>query len=471
MKVNLFVILHNRFLFFLAASLIVLQSIAAQQVGPSEFLNRVFIHHPDAKRAELLTEISAAALLSARGGFDPELFSDFNSKTFKGDDYWNISESGVWIPTMGGLEIMAGYRTATGDFLNEERSIPAAGQAFAGIKANLLQGLITDERRTGLQRARLLNDWNQLEANAIRNDIGYYALLAYLELSYLTTEMDILENSIVLNETQLEQSIISFETGASASLDTLEIAMQVQQRKLDLASVVANIAAVQAEINVYTNDGPALAPQQTITLDAFMDLLRVYGSLPDFANNPELRAYDFKLADLQLERRLKAQKRLPKLSVKYEAMADAFDFTPTDGEGSSVGSFILNDNKFDVAFSVPIPNRSARGELKLAELKIQDTDLQRTLKSQELEQKTNQYLQQIQIQQRQLDQQTSLVAGYLRLLEAERLKFRLGDSSAFFVNTRENKYLEGRVKMLKTQKDLIKTYLSLHYTTGNFPNW
>lgn len=451
----------------LGGSLVAIQ--AQQTTGPREYLRLVYQNYPEAQIADLLPEYAAANLLSARGGFDPLLYGDYDRKTFKDTEYWDTAEGGVMIPTIGGLEFGAGYRTARGEFLNEEQTIPAVGQAFASVKANLLQGLVLDERRTALQRAQLLNDWNNLEADVIRNEVAFDAMLAYLDASFVISQLEIVENSILNNRFQLDQAIIGFEAGALAALDTLEIFMQLQQRKLERTELETDLAAIDADIDLYTQE--AVVTSEVASLQELDDFLLVYNNLPGFGNNPELRAYEFKLADLQIERRFKAQKRLPKLFLKYEALADGFDFTPTDGEGNSVGQFILNDNKFQAGFSVPIPNRAARGELQIADLKIRENTLLRDLKLQQLTQKFEQYQQQVFLQNEQLDRQEELVDGYRQLLEAEQLRFRLGDSSAFYVNIRENKYLEGLMKQLKTQKDLLKSKLALHYVTGNFMAW
>ncbi|PHI21893.1 hypothetical protein CEQ90_00985 [Lewinellaceae bacterium SD302] len=445
-------------------------------LSPEAFLRQVFANNPDALRADLLGEMAAASLLTARGGFDPELYGDYYGKNFKGTDYWDISEAGLYVPTLGGLELLAGYRTASGDFLSTADTQPTRGQAFAGIKAHLLQGLITDERRTSLRRAELLQQWNEIEALAIRNDLGFDAMLVYLDYSYASSELELLRFSRNLAELRLDQTRSAFTAGDRPALDTLETAMQLSQREVDIASARTDLIAAERNANIllWESADPGSVP---LSLPPPVDLesLNLYiGSqqpVIDASNNPELLAYNFKLADLDLERRLKKQKVLPKLTVKYEALADGFDFTPKDEEGNSVGDFVLNDNKFEVAFTAPIFQRTARGEVQLNALKIRDSELQRDLKIRSLNQKLQQYQEQLEQTRNQYDLQQGLVNNYRRLLEAEQIKFDLGDSSVFLLNSRENKWLDSRMKLLKTRKELSKIELTLQYLGGNIGSW
>lgn len=466
-------------LFFLLANCLLGTVLFAQQdqlLTPEAYLARVFAYHPEALRADLLDEVSEATMLLARGGFDPVAYGDYLGKTFKETNYWDIAEGGVYVPTVGGLELYGGYRTATGDFLSDERSIPLRGQAFAGIKANLLQGLITDERRTGLQRARLLSAWNQVERRAIRNELAFSAMLAYLDFSYSNEEIDLLESTVALAAERQVQTVIGFEAGDRAALDTLEAEVQRQQRELELAEARLIFMETSRNVAQFLWDDPNdpmafVIPESPLELNPLIVNFTARTTVSNILNNPELLAYDFKLTDLSLEGRLKRQKLLPKLSVKYEAIGDAFDFTPKDEEGNSIGNFILNDNKFEVAFTTSLFMRSARGDVKLNELKQQDTELLRINKLRTLEQKRDQYFAQLDLLNVQLARQRSLVTDYRRLLDAERIKFRVGDSSVFLVNSRENKWLEARLKLLKTEKDVAKIYLTLNYIAGDLGSW
>ena len=195
------------------------------------------------------------------GSFDPELYADYDDKFFKKSDYWDIGEGGIRLPTMGGLEFSGGYRWASGSYLNPENfQSPTRGQSFIGLKANLLQGLFTDERRTQLNRAQLLEDWNFIEARSIQNGLAYDALKAYVEWSLATAYYDIVEEAIELAELRLIQTIQSYEAGDKPALDTLETNLQLRQRRVDLLAAERDLIATRQYLNsfVWIGNNPAI---------------------------------------------------------------------------------------------------------------------------------------------------------------------------------------------------------------------
>lgn len=451
-------------------------TIAAQERGQllslEEYLQAVLRHHPTSLRAALLRSEAAAVRTLAGGSFDPLLFADYETKNFKGSEYWRIGEGGLLLPTMGGLEFSAGYRWASGEYLNSEFELPARGQAFAGLKANLLQGLLTDERRTALNKAKLLEQWNEVEIAAIQNDLIYDASLAYIQWSYYQVQKEIISDGLVLAADRLDQTRQGFLSGELPALDTLETFILLQERQTELAKVEAELVYARTLANQFLwNEQTSLEdlyPSSKPISTTALQLAPAFDASGNIENNPDLRAYDFKLQDIALERRLKAQKQLPKLSLKYELLADVFDFTPgaAPGETLGVGDFLLQDNKFGINFSMPIFMRQARGDLQLNEIKRQQTELDRKQKSGELALKLAQYEAQIQLQQEQLDVSSNMVNNYQRLLEAEQIKFNLGESSVFLLNTRESKLLNARLKLAKIEADLAKARASRRYVLG-----
>lgn len=451
------------------------QEMPGQLLSLEEYLEAVVRNHPTSRRAALLRSEAAAARTLAAGSFDPLLFTDYETKTFKGTEYWRIGEGGLLLPTMGGLEFSAGYRWASGDFLNSEFELPARGQAFAGLKANLLQGLLTDERRTALNKAKLLEQWNEIEIAAIQNDLIYDASLAYIQWAYYQVQKEIINDGLALAADRLIQTRQGFRAGELPALDTLETFIILQERQTELAKVEAELVYARTLANQFlwneqtdlTNLYPSSMPISTTALQ----LTPAFEANGSIANNPDLIAYDFKLQDIEIERRLKAQKQLPKLSLKYELLADVFDFTPSAGPGETqgVGDFLLQDNKFGINFSMPLFMRQARGDLQLNEIKRQQTELDRRQKEADLGLKLAQFDVQIQLQRDQLQVTRSMVNNYQRLLEAEQIKFNLGESSVFLLNARESKLLDARLKLAKIETDLAQARASRRYILGGPP--
>jgi hypothetical protein len=99
----------------------------------------------------------------ARGGFDPKLYSEWEQKSFDGKEYFTLGETGFKIPTWAGVELKGNFLVSGGDFLNPENTLPTAGQAVAGVKVSLLQGMFIDERRAMLRQEELFEKYKKAE--------------------------------------------------------------------------------------------------------------------------------------------------------------------------------------------------------------------------------------------------------------------------------------------------------------------
>ena len=67
---------------------------------------------------------------------------------------------------------------------------------------------------------------------------------------------------------------------------------------------------------------------------------------------------------------------------------------------------------------------------------------------------------------RQIVTQEEMVTNYSTLLQAENEKFRIGESSIFLLNSREQKLIEAQLKQLKLQAQYQKMQWKLRWAMG-----
>jgi outer membrane protein TolC len=389
-----------------------------------------------------------AQRLAARGGFDPKLMGDWQAKEFKEQRYFQTSEYGVKIPTWFGVEVKGMYKTAQGDFLNPEEKLPKIGQAVVGISAPLLQGLLTDERRAALFRARIV----LLEAAK-----------AYFEWFFAAKQLKIQEKAVVLAEKRLSDLKISFRLGDKPAVDTLEAFIQVQERIFDLneAKLLLQNENLQLSNFLWTEK------QQPYTLpsDVQVPIVNTNETLPFLQNDvtnlalnhPELVQYTYKIKQLEIEKRLKQDKLKPKLNVEYNLLGNGRSFY-TDA--------LLQNYKYGVNFSFPILLRQERGNLQMAQIKLDNVALQSKNKQIELQNKINSYFNELNTNRQQLSVFTNVFKSYESLLDAENQKFAIGESSVFLVNARERKLIETEIKLLKIEINQQKLFYALKWAAG-----
>lgn len=84
-------------------------------------------------------------------------------------------------------------------------------------------------------------------------------------------------------------------------------------------------------------------------------------------NHPILLNYNFKLRQLDIERRLKLENLKPTLNAKYNLLSEQFNFQ------SQAGILLSNNYYFGLNFSMPLTFMEGRGALRLTKLEIQNT--------------------------------------------------------------------------------------------------
>ncbi len=443
-----------------------------------EYMQQVRQNHPIGKQAGLLEAQADATRRIAKGGFDPKLFGDYEHKTFDGKNYFRIGEGGVKVPTWFGTEFKAGYNWNNGVFLDPSSNLPAAGQAVLGGKITLLQGLLIDDRRAALKQARIFREMTKVQQQQLLNDILFEAAKAYWDWSFAYELLEIQKNALQFSETRLQAVVASFEQGDKPAIDTLESKIQVQNRQLQLqeaALFFQNARLVLSNFLWTKNDVPLelteeMFPEQLpITLSAEIpsEVVGVQNDLMKF--HPDLRFYQLKLSDLEIERRLKAEKLKPKLNIEYNFLADRLDFQNGDkiNGGENNPALLFQENyKWGVEFSMPLFLRKARGNLQLTDIKMATTNLQLSQKRQEVKNKIEAYLQQMNLTQSQLRTTENMTENYRLLLAAENEKFRIGESSLFLVNSREQKLIDAEIKQAKLRATFQKIQVGLQRAAG-----
>jgi len=439
-----------------------------------EVRQQVLENHPIARQADLYRDQASASLLRSKGGFDPKAYAEFSSKNFNDKNYYQYTEAGVKLPTWLGLEIKGAYNLASGDFLNAESELPKNGQATFGFNWTLGQGLILDERRAALRQAQIGLRQGDAERTLILNDLLLDAAKAYWIWTLADNQLRIYEAALQQAEIRNEAILESFRQGEKPGIDTLETFIQVQTRLLDVnfARLDLQNAALALSNFLWTTDNQVIAPS-AIPLSPALLTADYAVFAPQNADNlvqqarlqhPALRFYTAKLQSLDVERRLKIEKKKPVLDLNYNLLGAGWEFFPTaspDGLG-----MLANDIKWGVQFSYPLLNRKARGDLQVTQVKMAQTDFELRQKRQDIETKVRQYANDLSNLSRQIALYQGIVQNRRTLLDAETTRFSLGESSVFLINTREQAWLDAQVKYLKLLSEYRKAEAGLQWAVG-----
>ncbi|PPK88931.1 outer membrane protein TolC [Neolewinella xylanilytica] len=429
------------------------------------FLLLVAEHHPLAVRADLQRARAEAVMRTARGNFDPKLYGDLSQKYFQGTQYYSVIEGGVKVPTWFGIELNAAYERNDGYYLNPEHNVPSSGLYAAGLTASLGQGLLFDERRAELQRARVYQQATVAERQILLNDLIYSAGTVYWNWAGALAALEVYTDALDVARQRYEAVAAEARTGNRPAIDTLEARILVQNRQLGRETALLDLANARARINAYLwidgvvpveleADTRALPPDEVIVAPIFAADLN--------GENPLLARTRLKISDLEIDERLQREYLKPRVDVKYNALL-------AGGANDPLEEITNNNYKWGVTFSQPLLLRKERGKLALTRVKLSETQLELSDKIADIDAKIAAATNEVIATAEQYDLAVRNAEDYGVLLAGERTLFRGGESSLFLVNTREVSYIDAQLKRVELMVKHRKARLARSYAAGQMP--
>lgn len=431
-------------------------------ISLAEYLGYVKMYHPIVKQANLVINESEAKLMKARGAFDPKLEVDYDRKKFKNTEYYDKLNASFKIPTWFGIEFKGNFEENTGDFLNPEGFLPDDGLYSAGVSVPIARGLLTNKRMAMLRQSKLYVKQAKADRQLLINNILYDATVTYFNWLKTYNEKRVYEDFLANADMRFRGIKKSYEVGDKPAIDTLEARITLNNRKLNLEKARIKFIKSSLALSNYlwlNNDTPIEIKAGIIPdIDTFTTIdTTLYTSGLDIQNfdietHPKLQSLDYKLQSLTIEKRLKRNNLLPQIDLQYNFLSQ----TPEVARSFSTSAY-----KSGVNMSFPLFLRKERGDLKLAQIKLQDTkfDLQNTKVS--LKNKIDAINQELESYTLQNDFTETIVNDYSKLLTAEERKFFLGESSLFLVNSRESKLIDAKLKAIAIENSFFKTKANL----------
>jgi outer membrane protein TolC len=428
----------------------------------NEFLGYVKKYHPLVKQADLKINEAQAILMQARGAFDPKIDIDFSEKQFKNNNYYSILNSSFKIPTWYGIELKAGFDNSEGIYMNPENTLPNTGLTSVGISVPLGQGLFINQRMADLRKAKIAQNLNAAERNLQAIEVLYEASISYINWKRSFDEVKLYEN--YLENAKIRYNGVSqlITQGDKPAIDSIEAGIIVTTRQLNLEDAKLKLTKAKLELSNYLwleNNIPLelkdeLQPEKILgsTIKETLQINELDSF--DIENHPKIKALDAKIGILKVEKQLKANALLPKLDVSYNYLS----------QPSAIDNYRMQDYKIGLNFSIPIFLRKERAGLKLAKLKIQDSEFSLQFERKNLENKLKSQQQEIMSLQIQQEYNTKLVRDFSTLLSAEDRLFNMGESSLFLINSRENTLVSSQLNAIVLENRFFQAILGLFKT-------
>ena len=460
MKIKLIVLL-----LFIGNSISIFGQTASTEFSYNEFLGYVKKYHPLVKQANLKINEAQANLLQARGAFDPKIEVDFKEKQFKNTAYYSLLNSSFKIPTWYGIELKAGFDNAEGIYVNPENTLPNKGLTSFGISVPLGQGLFIDERMAAIRKAKIASNLNSAERNLQVVEVIYNASVIYMNWKRSFDEIKLYEDYLKNALIRYKGVQILIKEGDKPAIDSVEAAITVKTRSLNLENAKLKYTKAKLELSNYLwleNNIPLelndlLQPEELLA-KTIKETLKINElATISLENHSKIKALDAKIAMLKVDRKLKANLLLPKLDLSYTYLS----------EPSYIDNYRFEDYKIGLNFSIPLFLRKERGSLKLANLKIEDTEFVLQFEKKNLENKIKSQQEEITSLEIQQDFNDALLNDYKILLNAEERLFEMGESSLFVINSRENSLVSSQINDIVLENSYFIALLSLYKTFAN----
>jgi len=437
-----------------------------------EYMSIVQQYHPIAKQADIQIEKAKAALLSARGMFDPLLETQTSQKSFDGIRYYNSVDPSLTIPTWYGIELYAGTGYLSGTRLDPTETLGEI--SYAGISVPLARNLLIDKRRAALKTGAIYRDLSVVERRTIVNDLLLDAAAAYWSWVRDYEVLQVVNKAVLVNEDRMRFIRSATNIGERAVIDTVEALAQLQQFRFLQNQSNVQFANAAIELSLFLWQQNSIPYNLSTNVSPTKNLLDAAGKeagdpvLADLLqtallNHPKLTSFDFKLRALEVDRRLKFQELLPYVQLKYNQLGKGYNVMKT------AAAFLSDNNyKFGIGFSMPLRLSEGRAAYTTAKLKITETAIQQDYTRIQIMNKVKQvFNEQINIKN-QISLQEQMYLNYLRLQQAEEIRFANGESSLFLINTRENKAIESLQKLVELRSKYFEIRAKLQNAVGVF---
>ena len=260
-----------------------------------------------------------------------------------------------------------------------------------------------------------------------------------------------------------EWIVKSIVLGELSPIDSVESGINLKTRRLEWEQ--ANLKLTKSRLSlsnyIWTEDeiplevSEQMQPEETLK-DNILSVLNInpVSEEVDLENHPKLKALSTKIAMKDVDRRLMANKLLPKLNVNYNYIA-----TP-----DYIDNYNWDDYKIGASLSFPILLRKERADVKIAKAELSNAQYGLKFQMQELQNKVKAKFAELNSYQEQILMNADLVSDYQQMHNAEVRLFEMGESSIFYINTRENKLVKARVSQIELENDYFLIAAELYRT-------
>lgn len=415
-------------------------------------LENVEKSYPIVLVAESALSAAEYEVLESEGAFD----ATWKIKgTTKLDGYYDNKTLNTIIerPTpLFGVSLYAGYRLGQGEFpvYDEKLITNDEGEIRAGIKIPLLRDLKTDKRRAGLAKAKIDRDKAKLRLSMLRLEVVREASKRYWKWVAAGQKYRVAQDLLKIAELRASQIEQRVRLGDLAPMAKTENDRSIRKRKAKLITQKREFekAALELSLILRTPEGQMIRPEdrwlpQSLPVPLLPEEQIVRQATEEaLMNRPDLKEYALKTKKADIDKRLAENELLPRFDVMIEASRDM-------GAGSETRR--PSEVEAKLFIEIPLETRLARGKMGQAKSFAKQLEAERKFALEKIQVEViDAYSAMRAAKETWINQKEELVLAK-DLEQAERTRFRLGDTSLLTVNIREQETAESAMSEIESR--------------------
>lgn len=428
-----------------------------------EYITLVMSNHPYAYQADIVAKQGDAVLKESRGAFDPKLFGDVGQKYFDQVQYYSQINSGLKIPTWFGITAEAGYELNDGAYLNPQQRTPDVGLWYAGLRIELGNGLLIDERRAQLKKAKLYEQNGEISREILLNKLKRDASMAYFDWQVAYKKTEVYEQAYTNASNRFKAVQQAAVYGDRPYIDTIEASISVQNRYLDLIESRTKLENTEIKLEMYlwlAGFIPLEVEDAIPEIDQNMNEITLLNTEEIVNDHPFVQQNDLLTEEQRIDLRLKKEQLKPNLTLKYNALT-----APVNG--NIISEYSPSNYTWGISLAYPILTRKERAAVELTELKLQDQEIKNVMTQAELFYLIQSAYNNYRVSLDKIETARLLLENSESLYNAERVLFNLGESSIFMINSRESQWLKAKVQLVEVENENRQILSELNYLIMN----
>lgn len=424
-------------------------ALLAEALDLKLILRAVETNYPPLLATLMEREVAAGSAKQARGQFDTQLGAVIGSDQF--GFYPNeridlgVSQNLPW----QGASVYSGWRTGWGDFplYRGDEATRSLGEYRVGFKLPLFRGREIDERRAGLAQTQIGQRLADLTVDQQRLVVRQLATSRFWDWVAAGQRLRIARGLLRIAKERDQALREAAELGSIAQVEVTENRRQILQREAGIIEATRSLQQTSIALSLFHRDSfgePLMASESDLPTDLppteVLDETQVEGDLVlALRKRPEIASVVAQRDQTRIDINLAANQTLPTVDLGVGMTAEG---------GSGPVKRGPSELKATLTVQLPVQRRVAEGKLQQA-----------TARHGQLTQRARFTRDQVSAEVRdaagavKAAHERALLAARevtvaLDLADAERERFRLGDSTLFLVNLREQAAVDAELRLV-----------------------